>query len=124
MAKLWEATKGAHPLTLDDFVPRSFDALTEVIHHGKNSLPTHNFFQKRFCKPKDPETKDMLVGFNHQSWAAVTGPGYFVARPSTDAGDVDIDYTMVPKEKPEAWPPIQPNSARLGRFVYDGMIDV
>jgi hypothetical protein len=124
MAKLWEATKGAHPLTLDDFVPPSMGPLVEVIHHGKNSLPTSKYFQKRFCKPKDPEAKDMLVGFNYQSWAAVTGPGYFVAHPSTDAGDVDIDYTMLPKEKPEAWPPILPNSARLGRFVYYGMTDV
>jgi hypothetical protein len=127
MAKLWEATKGAKPLTLDDFVPPSAAPLAEVIHHGKNSLPAHNFFQKRFCKPKDPEAKDMLVGFNHQTWAAATGPGYFVAHPSSDAGDagcVDIDYTMIPKEKPDAWPPIEPNSARLGRFVYYGMVDV
>ncbi|MGO9833909.1 MAG: hypothetical protein ACLP1X_06820 [Polyangiaceae bacterium] len=127
MAKLWDATKGTKPLTLDDFVPPSAAPLAEVIHHGKNSLPAHNFFQKRFCKPKDPEAKDMLVGFNYQTWAAATGPGYFVAHPSSDAGDagcVDIDYTMIPKEKPDAWPPIEPNSVRLGRFVYYGMVDV
>jgi hypothetical protein len=54
----------------------------------------------------------------------VTGPGYFVTHPSTDEGEVDIDYTQIPNEKPEAWPPILPNSARLGRFVYYGMVDV
>jgi len=124
MATLWEATKGMHPLTLDDFVPPSIEPLVEVIHHGKNSLPAYSFFQKRFCRPKDPETKDMLVGFNHQFWEAVTGPGYFVAHPSADPGDVDIDYTMLPKERPEAWPPIKPNSAGLGRLVYYGMVDV
>ena len=130
MATLWEGTSGGHPITLNDFVPASVEPLIEVIHHGKNSLPTHNFFQKRFCKPKDPEAKEMLVGYNYQSWAAVTGPGYFVAHPSADAGEgssagaVEIDYTMIPNEKPEAWPRIQPNSARLGRFVYDGMVDV
>jgi hypothetical protein len=124
MATLWEATKGTRALTLDDFVPPSQGPLVEVIHHGKNSLPAHNFFQKRFCKPKDPETKDVLIGYNYQSWAAVTGPGYFVAHPSADAGDVDIDYTMIPTEKPEAWPAIQPNSVRLGRVVYHGMVDV
>jgi hypothetical protein len=47
-----------------------------------------------------------------------------VAHPSTDQGEVDVDYTMLPKEKPDAWPDIVPNSQRLGRFVYYGMIDV
>jgi hypothetical protein len=122
MATVWEAAKGLHPLTLGDYVPASAPALVEVIHHGKNSLPAHNFFQKRFCKPK--EGADMLVGYNEQTWAAVTGPGYFVAHPSSEAGEVDIDYTMLPKEKASAWPTIVPNSERLGRFVYEGMVDV
>jgi hypothetical protein len=123
MAKVWEAAKGLHPLSLDDFVARSVAPHVEVIHHGKNSLPAHNYFQKRFCRSKDPE-QTMLVGYNEQTWAGITGPGYFVARPSPDAGEVDIDYTMLPKEKPDAWPAIMPNSARLGRFVYYGMVDV
>jgi hypothetical protein len=123
MATVWEAAKGLHPLTLDDYVPPSAAPHVEVIHHGKNSLPAHNFFQKRFCKPK-ATTEPMLVGYNEQSWAAITGPGYFVARPSSEAGEVDIDYTMLPQEKPGSWPTIVPNSARLGRFVYAGMVDV
>jgi hypothetical protein len=123
MAKVWEAARGLHPITLDDYVPPSTPPLGQVIHHGKNSLPAHNFFQKRFCRPKDPEAKDMLLGYNHQSWSGLTGPGYFVAHPSTDPGEVDIDYTMLPKEKPDTWPAIEPNSAR-GRLVYCGMIDV
>jgi hypothetical protein len=124
MAILWEATKGVRAITLEDFVPAAVEPLVEVIHHGKNSLPAHTHFQKRFCRPKDPETKEQLVGFNYQSLAGVTGPGYFVARPSSDSGEVDIDYTMLPKEKPDAWPVIEANSVRLGRFVYYGTIDV
>jgi hypothetical protein len=31
---------------------------------------------------------------------------------------------MLPKEKPDAWPPIIDNTAKLGRFVYFGMVDV
>jgi hypothetical protein len=123
MARVWEAAKGVHPISLDDYVPPGTDAHVEVIHHGKNSLPAHNFFQKRFCRPKDPESKDLLVGYNHQSWSGLTGPGYFVAHPASDAGEVDIDYTMLPKEKPDSWPSIEPNSSR-GRLVYYGMIDV
>jgi hypothetical protein len=39
---------------------------------------------------------------------------------------VDIDYTMAPQpqDKPDTWPEIVPNSERLGRFVYEGMVDV
>jgi hypothetical protein len=122
MATVWEAAKGLRSVTLDDYVPPSVGPLVEVIHHGKNSLPAHNFFQKRFCKPKDGS--DQLAGYNEQTWAAITGPGYFVAHPSSEAGEVDIDYTMVPREKAASWPIILPNSARFGRFVYYGMIDV
>jgi hypothetical protein len=123
-AKLWEAVKGFRPVTLDDYVAPDTPPHVEVIHHGMNTLPAHNHFQKRFTRPQDPEAKDQLVGFNYQSLSGFTGPGYYVAHPATDAGEVDIDYTMVPKEKPESWPPIVDNSHRLGRFVYYGMIDV
>jgi hypothetical protein len=123
-ARLWEAAKGFRAVTLDDYVPPGTPPLAEVITWGMNTLPAHNHFQKRFCKPSDPEATDNLVGFNFQSLSGVTGPGYYVAHPGTDPAEIDIDYTMVPAEKPAAWPDIVPNSARLGRFVYAGMIDV
>jgi hypothetical protein len=123
-AALWEAAKGFRPVSLDDYVPPGTAPHVEVITHGMNTLPAHNHFQKRFCKPADPGATDQLVGFNFQSLAAFTGPGYYVAHPSSEPGEVDIDYTMIPKEKPQAWPPIVPNSQRMGRFVYYGMVDV
>jgi hypothetical protein len=123
-AKLYEAAKGFRKVTLDDYVPAEVPPLIEVIHHGKNTLPLHTHFQKRFCRPDDPSEKDVLWGYNHQSLSGLTGPGYFVTHPAADDGEVDIDYTMIPQRKPVAWPRIIPNSARLGRFVYDGMIDV
>jgi hypothetical protein len=124
MAVLWEAAKGFRVLTLDDFVPPSTEPLVQVIHDGKNSLALFKHFEKRFCKPRSPDPKAPLPGYNHQSTSALTGPGYFVVHPSADAGEVDIDYTKLPAEKPEGWPPIVPNSRGLGRFVYAGMIDV
>ncbi len=131
MARLYEAVKGHKPLTLDDFVPPSVDPLVEVIHHGKNSLPAFTHFQKRFCKPKveqGAEPAAELWGYNHQTMAPVTGPGYYVthlpAGRDGAEGEVDIDYTKLPPGKPEAWPPILSNDARLGRFVYAGMIDI
>ena len=122
-AKLYEAVKGFRPVTLDDYVPPGTEPLTEVITWGMNTLPAHNHFQKRFCKPAG-DVKDRLVGFNFQSLSGLTGPGYYVAHPASDAGEVDIDYTMVPTEKVPTWPEIVPNSVKLGRFVYYGMVDV
>jgi hypothetical protein len=123
-AKLYEAVKGFRPVTLDDYVPADVAPLTEVRTWGTNTLPAHNHFQKRFCRPSDPDAKDRLLGFNFQGLSGLTGPGYYVAHPSAEGGEVDVDYTQIPTEKPTSWPEIVPNSAKLGRFVYDGMIDV
>ena len=122
-AKLYEAVKGFRKVTIDDYVPPSIAPLTEVITHGKNSLPMFTHFQKRFCKPAEPTTpKSMLYGYNHQAMTAFTGPGYYVAY---DEGDeVFIDYTQIPPAKVASWPPIVPNEAKLGRLVYGGMIDI
>lgn len=124
MAALWEAAKGFRPVALEDFVPSSIPPLVEVIHDGKNSLPAHTHFQKRFCRPSDPAAAGTLVGYNEQSLSPLTGPGYYVTHGSTEAGEVDIDYTMVPAEKAPDWPGIVSNRSRLGLFVYHGMIDV
>lgn len=122
-ARLYEAAQGFRKLTLDDFVPPSTEPLREIIHHGKNTLPSFSHFQKRFCKSADAEQKDLL-GYNHQSLMGLTGPGYFVVHPAEAEGEIDIDYLRVPSEKPEAWPPIQSNERGIGRLVYGGMVDV
>lgn len=132
-ARLFEAAKGFHPLTLDDFVPSGVEPMIEVIHHGKNSLPAFTHFQKRFCKPKAPEegaeAPNELWGYNEQTFGTFTGPGYFVThlpegREDGAAGEVDIDYRKIPPGKVESWPPILTNDARLGTLVYAGMVDV
>ncbi len=123
-ATLWELFKDAAP-DADFFVPSGFDPLKEVIHHGKNTLPMHNFFQKRFCRADDDSGE--LYGYNHQSWSGITGPGYFVAHSAEDEKEPPsayvIDYTRIPPKKAESWPTILPNEAKLGRFVYAGMKD-
>jgi len=133
LARLYEAAKGHHPLTLEHFVPASIGPLTEVIHHGKNSLPVFTHFQKRFARPPVTEgaaesPPKELWGFNRQSNEPFTGPGYFVVHAEWAEGqvpgEVAIDYRKVPPGKVASWPEILPNSARLGRFVYAGMVDV
>jgi hypothetical protein len=124
MTTLWEAAKGFRPLDLDDFVPPSIPPLTGVVHDGKNSLPAFTHFQKHFCRPNDPAASGTLIGYNLQGFSAFTGPGYYLVHRSSEVGEVEFDYTLIPKEKPAEWPDIVPNRARLGRFVYEGMVDV
>ena len=116
---LFAACEGRKVL-LSAVVPENLDPLKEVIHHGKNSLPVFTHFQKRFCRSTDPASGE-LVGYNHQSMAWATGPGYFMAR--QDGDEVAIDYTRLPGEKPEAWPAIMDNKKKLSRLVYYGMVD-
>jgi len=113
---LWDAAKGFRPVTMRDFVQEGTAPLREVIHYGRNSLPVFSRFQKRFCLPDNSSLRE-LWGYNHQTMAPVTGPGYFVARDEKD-GEVIIDYLKVPPRHPAGWPEILPNSAKLSRFVY------
>ena len=124
-ARVWELFADS-PISAEHFVPDGMDALNPVIHHGKNTLPVSKFFQKRFCRADD-DSGD-IWGYNHQSLAWLTGPGYFVAHaPDAEAKDVPssylIDYTRKPARKPADWPELASNDAGVGRLVYGGMKD-
>jgi hypothetical protein len=112
---LFEAAAGARPINLAHFVPVGTPPLCEVIHYGRNSLSAFHNFEKRFCLSDTRD--DTLWGYNEHALKALIGPGYFQVRETRDP-EMVIDYTEVPPRKPDAWPPILPNSARLGRFVY------
>jgi hypothetical protein len=114
-AMLFEAASGFRPVTLGDFVAPDVAPLREVIHYGRNSLPAFRIFEKRFCRPD--AAADVLWGYNEQPFKTFTGPGYFVARAANER-EVVVDYCEVPPRKPEGWPAILPNSARLSRFIY------
>lgn len=124
-AKLFEAAKGKHPLTMDHFVPSGTAERTPVRHHGKNSLPLFNHFEKRFMKvaPSEESAESSIVGYNHQDMGVLTGPGYFTVRNGDDEGEIAIDYTKMPTQRADGWPAIIPNEARLGKLVYSGMVD-
>ena len=116
---LFEATKGRKGLTLNNIVPSGVTPFTEVIHNGRNSLPMFNIFQKRFARTNE---EGVLVGYNEQSMRWATGPGYFMAK--QDGDEIAIDYRVLPDTKVESWPEILSQSARLGRLVYFGMVDM
>jgi hypothetical protein len=124
-ARLFEAAKGYKPISLNDIVSGDRGAMQEVVHHGKNSLPAFNHFAKVFVRPT-PETGPELWGYNRAGSfvETVVGPGYFVAYPFEVDGEVLVDYLRVPADRPEHWPEILPNSARLSRVVYNGTQDI
>jgi hypothetical protein len=124
-ANLFEAAEG-RDVPIEHMVPEGTGPLTEVIHEGQNTLPMFSSFQKRFCKPsasEQPAEREMLWGYNHQAMRPFTGPGYFISYEDEETGEFWIDYRDVPPERPDAWPRIISNKARLGRVVYHGMVD-
>ncbi len=118
-AALFEAAKGFRPLSLEDFVPAHVPALTEVVHHGRNTLPVFNNFQKRFCRH---EEEGVLYGYNEGATRGLTGPGYYVA--SARDGELVIDYRKLPTGRvAPTWPAIISNKDKLGFLVFHGMVD-
>ena len=125
LARLFEAAEGYRPITLNDIVSGERDAMQEVLHHGKNSLPVFNHFAKAFVRPATGDRSE-LWGYNRTGGfvETVVGPGYFVAYPADVPREVLVDYLRVPPQRPEHWPEILPNSARLSRVVYYGTQDI
>jgi len=124
-SRLYEAVDGFRTVRLEHLVPPSTHDFTPVRHYGRNTLPLFTHFEKRFCRPKgaDPVKPGELYGFNFQSMAVVTGPGYFIAREDPVRPEVLVDYNLVPPAHPDGWPDIRPNDRGLSRFVYGYMID-
>jgi len=123
--RLYAAVEGFLPLRLADLVPASTADLLPVRHFGRNTLPAFTLFEKRFCRPsgQDREKPGELWGYNHQSTAWATGPGYFVASQDPGRPEVLIDYTRVPAGRAEGWPELRPNERGLARLVYGFMVD-
>jgi hypothetical protein len=122
-AEIFEAAKGFRPLDLDFLVPASVGPLVEVIHEGRNTLPMFTDFQKRFVKLEGEDFP--LGGYNHQSMAALTGPGYFgvTEGEGEHEGELVFDYRRVPRSKPPSWPAIRSNDGGIAGLVNGGMID-
>jgi uncharacterized protein (DUF1778 family) len=123
---LYRKAAAAKGLALTDFVPQAVPPRTEVIHHGRNTLPlpgSLRHFQKRFARPDANDTQ--LFGYNQSPFITTVGPGFFVAvatagRPEWEArGAIVIDYFQIPDGPvPAGWPPVIPNTQGLQRFVY------
>jgi hypothetical protein len=128
---LYERAAKGPAITLEHFVPDGVADRTEVIHHGRNTLPLpagQKLFQKRFCRPGEGDAArgSGMYGYNEAPTRGLIGPGYFVAietagKPEWEVrGAIVVDYFQVP-EGPvvDGWPDVVPNSRGLQFFVYN-----
>lgn len=122
---LYCKVEGYAPVGLLDLVSRERADLEEVRHLGLNTLPAFRVFEKRFCRlpGEDANAPTRLAGYNFQTMAPVTGPGYFVAVEDEQTREVLVDYTQLPEDRPADWPAIRSNERGLSRFVYGFMVD-
>jgi hypothetical protein len=121
LTTLFDLAEGYRLTCIDDVVTKDTQPKSPVRHFGKNSLPVFTIFEKRFMRPAADAVE--LWGYNHQTMAPLTGPGYFVAYNDPDRGEVLIDYNQVPGERPAGWPDLAENTQGLSRLVYGFMID-
>ena len=121
MVKLFELAEDN--LSPQYFVDEDKNQLTEKIHYGKNSLPMFNNFQKRFAY-LDENSQKQILGYNHQSMAWITGPGYFNVLSSKEGlSSCVIDYNHIPEKTCSNWPEIEDNNGFPKSLVYGGMQD-
>lgn len=122
---LYDTAEGHKPISLDHIVAKQQPAMSEVVHYGKNSLGAFTHFAKVFVRSEDAANGE-LWGYNRGSGfvETVVGPGYFVTYPHEVDGELLVDYLRVPPSKPDHWPKILSNSARLSMFVYNGTQDI
>lgn len=118
--KLWEIAEGSQPLTLDYLMPSDAKPLDEFPFAGKNSLPLFTRFHKVFYF----DSKRNVCGYNRQSLGWFTGPGYYMTHmnPKNEA-EIQVDYTLIPTERPEGWPKIKTNDVFPAKFIYGGTKD-
>jgi hypothetical protein len=126
LANLYERAAECEPVTMEHFVPADRPELTEVVHHGLNSLPAFRTFQKRFCRSTNRRDLRTIYGYNEGITRPLLGPGFFVTHPTEGVehweprGAVVIDYHLEPDGPlSSTWPHFKPNSHGLQHFVYD-----
>ncbi len=129
--KLYQLAARAQTLTFEDLTPSSIPPCTEIIHHGRNTLPLpgpFRNFEKRMCRPASGGEK--AFGYNEGASRPLIGPGYFVAIPTrgnpawVELGPIVVDYYQVPQEAVvEGWPKVVDNSVGLQMFVFKGTRD-
>ena len=118
---LWDLVEAHMEASVAQVHPDDLAPGATAVFEGRNSMAMFNRFQKRFTRP---EAERLLWGYNEQTWAWFTGPGYFVAEEQPDDGTLLFDYERLPTQPPDAWPTVKPNAGFPAGIVYGKMIDV
>lgn len=122
-SRLWDLAADAAPIDLEHFVPSTVPDQTEVIHHGRNTLPVFRSFQKRFSRGPN----GTAFGYNEGDTRWLIGPGYFVLIPCAGNPEWEkrapmvVDYFQVPaatQPLPAGWPAVRANHVGLQVLVY------
>ena len=116
LAALYKLAEGRGPVDLDFFAGTGEGEV--VIHHGQNSLPFFNAFQKRFVR-----RGGIVQGYNHNPPAItrLIGPGHFVS--VADGDEVVVDYTRLPPDVPEGFPALIDNESGVRKLVFGNLSD-
>lgn len=119
--RLFDQAKG-RAVTLQQIMP--WDDLYRPVHHwGKNTIaPGFDRFQKRFCRVAGHAPTE-LIGYNEDWYRFAISPGYYVAYMDEAVGELVVDYTRLPEDRPPEFPRILPNWVGLGSVIFLGMQD-
>ena len=104
-----------------DINPERAEATLRIA--AENGTPIESVHPVDLTKPDDVRRYVDMAASRFGKADVLVNAGAIEPR-MAPVGEMDFDYTMLPKEKPPAWPDIVPNRRRLGRFVYEGMVDV
>ena len=121
--RCWAVFEPGETIGLDHLVPTEHPADKAVHHMGVNTLPAFRHFEKRFTRA--PGNPDEIWGYNHQTFAWLTGPGSFVVHEKVfDNEDaLFIDYRSIPEGTVAGWPAPKSNDKGIAKLVYGGMQD-
>jgi len=122
---LWKGAEVHPPIGVRDLIPEDHEPMKPVVFHGKNSLPAFSEFRKICCRAPAERAPGQLWGYNATTLEPIIGPGYYVVHDTagSEFGGAAFDYREIPPDRAQGWPEIRPNTYRLSRFVYNGMVD-
>lgn len=117
LAALWQLAEDGPAVSLADLVAPDLEALHPIVYEGLNSLPV----MRRFRKVLYRTSSGTIAGYNDSPARWFAGPGYFTV---VEVGtSVDIDYRLLPTERPAAFPAIRSNDRGPAKLVYGDMVD-
>lgn len=119
LLKVLYQTVGQAPLSGEALVPSQLPKFSVVRHFGTNSMPSNRVFEKLMYR----DEQGQVCGRNHQTFSALTGPGYYTAGAVSNSPEWVLDYVTLPTTTPQGWPKVTNNARGISYFVFRGLRD-